>query len=310
MMVHGVMTDKRKHIEGLLLGLTGTLCFSLTLPVTRAVVPELGAPFVGVCRALVAAIPAAILLLVMREPFPARRHWLGLFLVALGAGLGFPILAAIALRSLPSAHSAVVVGLLPAATAVFAVLLAGERPKLGFWIACAAGAVAVILFAAAEGAGKPQLPDLLLLIGTLGGAIAYAEGARLSRELGGWRVISWALVFGAPLLLIPAIIVISRTHFSTSPQAWLGFAYIALVSQFLAFFPWYKGLAMAGVARISQIGLTQPVLTLGWSAWMLHEHVSTMTVVAALLVIAAAAATQFTRVQGAAGAILDRAPTG
>jgi drug/metabolite transporter (DMT)-like permease len=299
MMFPGVMTERRKRIEGLVLGIIGTLAFSLTLPVTRGVVPELGAPFVGVCRALAAAIPAALLLLVLREPLPERRHWPGLFMIALGAGLAFPLFSAIALRSLPSAHSAVVVGLLPAATAAFAVLFAGERPRLGFWIACAGGVIAVLVFAAVEGAGRPQLPDLLLLIAVLGGGIAYAQGGRLSHEMGGWRVISWALVFGAPFLLVPAIVVIIMDHVrlsAASPEAWLAFAYVALISQFVAFFPWYRGLMLAGVARTSQIGLAQPVLTLGWSALLLREHISLLTLLVSLLVIAAAAATQFTRV--------------
>ena len=291
------MTEKRKRIEGLWLGIIGTIAFSLTLPITRAAVPELGAGFLGLCRGLAAAIPALLLLLVLREPLPERKHWLSLLLVAAGAGIGFPLFSAIALRSLPSAHSAVVVGLLPAATALFAVLRGHERPRLGFWIACAGGVIAVLLFAAAEGSGRPQLPDLLLLIAVLGGGIAYAEGGRLARDMGGWRVISWALVFGAPFLVVPAIIVIAHTPLAAvSPKAWLAFAYLALIPQFVAFFPWYRALMLAGVARTSQIQLAQPVLTLGWSALLLHEHVSFLTLLASLLVIAAAAATQFTRV--------------
>jgi drug/metabolite transporter (DMT)-like permease len=189
----------------MLLGLLGVLAFSVTLPATRAAVPELGPLFIGVGRGAVAGMLALITILVLREPLPARRYWPGLALVSLGVTIGFPLFSAYALRSLPSAHSAVVVGLLPAATALMAVLLGHERPRPVFWIASGAGVVAVLLFAAAEGAGHPHLPDLLLLISVFGGALGYAEGTRIAREIGGFRVILWALVACLPVLAPPTL---------------------------------------------------------------------------------------------------------
>ncbi|MBV8282447.1 MAG: DMT family transporter, partial [Candidatus Eremiobacteraeota bacterium] len=177
-----------------------------------------------------------------------------------------------------------------------AVLLVGERPPLPFWIASGAGALAVLLFAAVEGAGRPQFADLLLLISVFGGALGYAEGGRIAREIGGFRVILWALVFCLPFLALPfglSLIVQGLPH--ATPAAWLCFAYVALVSQFLGFLPWYRGLVLAGVAYTSQLGLIQPVLTLGWSALILGERVTPLTLVAALVVIACAALTQWTR---------------
>jgi len=279
----------------MLLGLLGVLAFSVTLPATRAAVPELGALFIGVGRGAVAGLLALLTVLALHEPLPARRHWRGLALVSLGVTVVFPLFSAFALRSLPSAHSAVVVGLLPAATALMAVLLGHERPRLGFWIASGAGVVAVLLFAAAEGAGRPQLPDLLLLIAVFGGALGYAEGGRIAREIGGFRVILWALVFCLPVLAVPTLWLVAHAPPHGGPVAWLSFAYVAVISQFLAFLPWYRGLVLAGVVHTSQLQLAQPVLTLIWSALLLHEHVSVLTIAASLLVIACAAATQWTR---------------
>jgi drug/metabolite transporter (DMT)-like permease len=285
----------KKQLEGILLGLLGVVAFSVTLPATRFAVPELGPAFLGFGRGATAGLLALATVLVLRIPFPERRYWKGLAIVSLGVTVVFPLLAAYALRSLPSAHSAVVVGLLPAATAVMAVLIVYEHPRPLFWIASGAGVLAVLVFAASEGTGRPQLPDILLLIAVFGGATGYAEGGRLARELGGFQVILWALVFCLPLLAVPTLFIVVHSPPHASAAAWLCFAYVAVISQFLAFLPWYRGLVLAGIAHTSQLGLAQPVLTLAWSALFLHEHVTALTIGAALLVIACAAATQWTR---------------
>jgi drug/metabolite transporter (DMT)-like permease len=285
----------KDRLEGILLGALGVLAFSLTLPATRFVVPQLGAPFVGFGRGAVAGTVALLVVLVMREPLPPRQYWSGLAIVALGVTVGFPLFSAIALRTLPSAHSAVVVGLLPAATAIMAVLLIHERPRPAFWFASAAGVVAVLIFAVVEGAGRPQLPDLLLLIAVFGGAIGYAEGGRIAKHIGGFRVILWALIFCLPFLAVPTLWLAVHGDLRADPTGWFAFGYVAMVSQFLAFLPWYRGLVLAGVAYTSQLQLAQPVLTIAWSAWLLHEHVNGVTIAASLLVIACAAATQWTR---------------
>ena len=281
--------------EGTLLGLLGVLAFSLTLPATRAAVPELGGTFVGLGRALVAAALAAMLLLARRERLPERRHWPSLALVALGVVAGFPLLSALAMRALPAAHGAILVGLLPAATALVAVLRGHERPPRTFWWSCAAGASAVLIFAATEGAGRPQFGDLLLLGAVVLAAFGYAEGGHLAKEIGGWRVICWALLLSAPFLVVPVALSLPRLGLSASGSAWLGFGYVSVVSMFLGFFAWYRGLALGGVARIGQLQLLQPVLTLLWAALLLGEHIAVRTVLAAFLVIGSAALTQRTR---------------
>jgi drug/metabolite transporter (DMT)-like permease len=280
----------------LFLGLLGVLAFSFTLPATRVAVEELDPTVVGIGREALAAVPAALLLMLMRGPRPDRSQLARLGLVALGVVFGFPLFTALALRELSSAHSAVVVGLLPAATAVAAVVRAGERPSRRFWLASGAGLVAVLGFAASQGAGLLSGGDVLILAAVALGAIGYAEGGVLARELGGWRVICWALVLSAPITLPVALVAAASSDLHASSDAWLGFAYVTAVSAFLGFFAWYAGLARGGVAKIGQVQLVQPLLTLAWSAALLGEHVSAITLFAAVLVVLCVVGTQRTQV--------------
>ena len=281
---------------GLLLGLIGVLIFSFTLPLTRIAAPELGGAFVGMGRAFIAALLALGLLLVRRERFPERSAWQGLVLVALGCVFGFGLFSSIAMQTVPAVHGIVVVGLLPAATAVMAVLRAGEHPGLPFWLACAAGFVSVLVFAFTQGAGSLQAGDLWLLAAVLLAALGYAEGGVLARTMGGWRVISWALVFSLPVLTVVVGTMIWRNGFPAGDgAAWWSFVYLAIFSMYLGFFPWYAGLAMGGVARVGQMQLVQPVFSLIWAAILLGEHISLGTALASVLVIASAALARWTR---------------
>jgi drug/metabolite transporter (DMT)-like permease len=280
------------------LGLLGVLGFSFTLPATRVAVEGLDPVFIGLGRAAVAALPATLLIaFVWREPLPNRRTVVRLGVVALGVVFGFPLLSALALRSLTSAHSAVIVGLLPAATAVMAVARAGERPSAGFWLASGAGLVAVLAFAATQGAGAPSGADLLVLGAVALGAVGYAEGGALARELGGARVICWALVLSVPITLPVGLAAGISGGLDAPADDWLGFAYVSLVSMLLAFFAWYAALARGGVAKTGQVQLVQPLLTLVWSAALLGEHVGPATIAAALAVVASVLATQRARVE-------------
>ncbi len=281
---------------GLLLGLLGVLAFSFTLPLTRLAAPELGGAFVGMGRAFVAALLALGVMLIRRERVPDRSTWKSLVLVALGTVFGFGLLSSIAMQTVPAVHGIVVVGLLPAATAVMAVLRAGERPGLPFWISCVAGLVSVVIFAVVQGAGSLQTGDLWLLAGVVLAALGYAEGAVLSRTMGGWRVISWVLVFSLPLLTVVVGLMIAIDGFPDgSATAWWCFAYLAAFSMYLGFFPWYAGLAMGGVARVSQMQLVQPVFSLVWAAILIGEHISLGTAMAGTLVITSAALARWTR---------------
>src|SRR4051794_9891238 len=201
-------------------GFVGVLGFSFSLPATRLAVEDLDPTFVGLGRALVAAALAAILLVARREPFPDRKDLPRFALVGIGVVIGFPIFTSLALHHLSSAHSSVIVGLLPAATAMAAVARAGERPPSRFWVAATAGLFAVLAFAATQGVNGIEGADLLVLAAVAFAALGYAEGGALSRTYGGWQVICWALVFSAPFLSIPVTVAASHgVHAGT--DAWL-----------------------------------------------------------------------------------------
>jgi drug/metabolite transporter (DMT)-like permease len=277
-------------------GFLGVLVFSFSLPATRVAVGELHPTVVGLGRAVVAALLAAALLAWRRERMPARRDLPRFAVVGVGVVIGFPLFSSLALRDLSSAHATVIVGLLPAATAAFAVARAGERPGRGFWLAALAGLVAVLAFAATQGATGLATADVYVLVAVALCALGYAEGGALSRRYGGWQVICWALVLTAPAITPFVVFGIAGEGLSAGFDAWLGFAYVTLFSMFLGFFAWYRGLAEGGVARIGQIQLAQPVLTLVWAALLLGEEITAATVAAALAVLACVGATQRTRV--------------
>jgi drug/metabolite transporter (DMT)-like permease len=280
---------------GVLLGTIGVIGFSFSLPATRLALRDLDPWVVAFGRALVAAALAAVVLRATRAPRPTRAQWRSLAIVAAGVVIGFPLLTSLALHHRTAAHGAIVVGLAPAATAVMAVLRAGERPSRAFWLASAAGTVAVLVFAFVSGAGSLRVTDLELLLAVVLVALGYAEGGALARDLGGTRTICWALILSAPLLVPVVAVRLAQTGFHVHANSAFGFAYVALVSMFAAFFAWYGGLARGGVARIGQIQLLQAPLTLLWAGLLLGEAVTLGSAVTAVLVVACVAATQRAR---------------
>lgn len=279
------------EVRGIVYGLLAVLAFSLTLPATRVAVAALDPVFVGLGRSLVAALLAVFLLGFVRPRWPARHQWRGLVIVAAGVIVGFPLLTAWAMERVPAAHGAILLGILPLATAAAGALRAGERPSTGFWIAAILGSILVVGFALLAGAGKPTLADLALLGAVFAAALGYAEGGRLARTLGGWQVICWALVLAAPFLVIPVLLSspsqIAATSFSVG--TWIAFAYVALVSQLFGFFLWYHALAIGGIARVSQVQLLQPFFTLFAAGLWFGEHITPLMivfVVAVVLVVA------------------------
>ncbi len=278
--------NARTRWHSTLFGILGVAGFSLTLPATRLAVTGLEPTFVGLGRALVAALLAGLALAYFRAPWPTGRQWLRLGGVALGVVIGFPLLSTWAMTTLPAGHGGVVGGVLPLVTALFGAWLADERPHAVFWASTAAGSLAIAGYSLAAGGGAFQWGDLLLLGAIIAAGFGYAEGARLARELGAWQTISWALVVAAPVLLWPALEFMPRHLATVGWQSLGGFAYVSVVSMFLAFVVWYRGLALGGIARIGQLQLLQPFLTLFAAALLLHEQVTRVEMVAALVVVA------------------------
>ena len=280
--------------SGLLWGFVGVLAFSFTLPLTRVAVGGLSPLFIGCGR-------AALVLGVTRQRLPRGSQWARLALVAIGVVAGFPLLTSYALTTSSASHGAVVIALLPVTTAVFAVIRGKERPPLPFWIFAVLGAVAALGFASlqADGFGAPVFTDLLFFAAVLAASLGYSEGAILSRELGAWQTISWALVLAAPVMAMLAAVSWVQQPPDATGVEWAAFGYLAAVSMFLGFFAWYRGLAIGPVTRVSQVQLVQPVLSLAWAALLLGEQLTLPLLLGGLVVILCAALAVRVRMRGA-----------
>ncbi|MEV5036677.1 DMT family transporter [Peribacillus frigoritolerans] len=270
---------------GLLLGLVGVICFSLTLPATSIAVEYFGTTVVGLGRTVVAAILVGVVLIVRKEKLPSPSQFKSLLIVAVGAVLGFPLLTSWAMESLPVSHGAVEVALLPLATAGFAMFRAGEIPSIKFWVSSIIGSLAVIMYALHLGFGQLQLADLALLAAVIILGLSYAEGGKLAKELGSWQVIAWAIMIGAPFFIIPVGLNLSTEMLHAPIQAWVSLIYLAVVSQFLAYVAWYSGMAMGGIARVSQIQYLQPFLMIVFATVFLDESITSFTLVTAMIVV-------------------------
>jgi len=267
-------TPALEKTSGWINGFIGVVIFSGSLPATRLAVLEFDPVFLTVVRAAIAGVLAVALLWLFRERRPARDQWLSLLIVALGVVLGFPLLTALALQHVTSAHSIVFVGLLPLATAIFAVLRGGERPRPVFWIFSTLGSALVVGFALAQGLTASPTGDLLMLAAILACGLGYAEGAKLSRALGGWQVICWALVLSLPLMAVLSLWLAPASFSTISLSAWLCLGYVSLFSMLIGFVFWYRGLAQGGIAAVGQLQLLQPFFGLALAATLLHEQVS------------------------------------
>jgi drug/metabolite transporter (DMT)-like permease len=263
--------------------------FSLTLPVTRLAMADSDPVVFGLGRSLLAAAVAAAILLATRQRWPRGREWRALAVVAAGVIFGFPLLSAWGMQRVPAAHGGVVLGILPLATVMASVVILRERPSLGFWLVSLTGGAAVVVFSLLRGGGSLGIGHLALLGSVACAAVGYAEGARLTRSLGGWQVICWALVLAFPLLLVPVVPAVIVHGLPGSPQSWAAFLYVALFSQLFGFFAWNRGLAMGGVARVSQVQLLQTFLTIAASALLLGEAVDAMTLGFAVFVVGSVA---------------------
>jgi len=276
------------------LGALGVLTFSFTLPATKVAVPVFGGWVVGIGRAVVAATLAIVVLRVKRTPLPDAGLRRQILVAAGGVVIGFPLFTALALQHVPASRGAIVVGLLPTATAAVAAIRHGERPSLKFWAAALIGLGAIITFAIFTGTdGRPEPADALLLLAVLAAAIGYAEGGAVATKIGGWQTISWALVFALPVTIpVTAVALMVNPIGDVTTKSIVGLGYVCVFSMYLGFFAWYTGLSLAGTARVSQVQLLQPILTLAWAALLLGESITVGAVVAALVVVGSVVASR------------------
>jgi drug/metabolite transporter (DMT)-like permease len=270
-----IPTQSRQESIGFAYGFLGIMMFSMTLPATKmAIAGGFDPVFVGLGRAVVAAILALALLLVTRQPILPVRFWPRFAIVVVGVVIGFPLLSALAMRDAPASYGAVITGLLPLATAAFGAWRGGERPSLSFWLWAVVGSCLVVAFALITGAGKLRFADFALLGAVAAAGLGYAEGAVLARTFGAWQVICWSLVLSVPVLLPITVQHLPAAGVVITNNALWGFLYVSVFSMFLGFFAWYQGLLLGGIARVGQLQLLQPFLTILASAMMLGERIS------------------------------------
>ena len=281
--------NRHNETRGLWLGLLGVTIFAMTLPMTRLAVgpaadPQLPPAFVTAGRAAFAGLLSVLYLWATGAPRVQRRHLAMLFTSALGTVVGFPLFLSLALREVDAMHAAVVTGLMPLATAIGAALAFRQRPSIGFWACAALGSALVLCFAVVQGNGRLSHADGLLLLAVVSTAVGYVSGARVAADLPAEQVICWVLVLSLPLTL-PAMLATWPT-LPVRPAAWGGFAYVTLFSMWIGFFAWYRGLALGGTVRVSQVQLVQPFLALLFAVPVLGEALEPVTVLFSLAVVA------------------------
>ncbi len=270
--------------RGYLLGLIGVAVFSLTLPFSRLAVREFDPYFVSIGRTVIAALVAIPLVLITRQPWPDRSDLIKLVIIAAGVIFGFPILSTIAMKTAPASHGSVVLALLPLGTAFMSTIFAGEKPSRIFWLWSLLGSFTVILYALWDGGVALHGADSLLVLAVLAAAMGYAAGGQLSRKLGGWQVICWALIVALPVT-VPLTWYFSRSVTGyESWQGWACFAYLGLMSQLIGFFAWNNGLALGGVAKVGQVQLLQTFMTQVAAYFILSEALTIRSLFFASLV--------------------------
>ncbi|WP_285500993.1 DMT family transporter [Actinokineospora sp. NBRC 105648] len=281
--------------SGTLLAALGVVAFSFSFPGTVWALDGFGPWSATGVRGVLAAAIAVVALLATRSELPDRADWPALAVVAGGCAIGFPLLTTLALQTSTTAHSAVVIGALPMATAVISALRTRVYPSKVFWAAAGAGAATVIAFTLAQNGGTPTVADLYLFAALLVCAAGYAEGGRLSARLPGWRVIAWGVVLAAPVNVAVSVLALAEEPVELTAKAVAGMAYIAAVSQFGGFVVWYRGMGLIGVAKASQLQLAQPLLTLLWAVLLLGEELTPAVPVTAAIVLACIVVTQRSR---------------
>ena len=280
---------RRDETRGLWLGLLGVVIFAMTLPMTRLAVgpledPQLAPAFVTAGRAALAGLLSLVYLRATRAPRPAARQLPALAVCAAGTVVGFPLFLGLALRQVDASHAAVITGVLPLGTAAVAALYLRQRPSAGFWICAGLGCALVLGYAAIQGRGRLGAADGLLLLAILSTSIGYVAGAALAAQMTAERVICWVLALSLPLTL-PAMLITWPAQ-AVRGASWGGFAYVTLFSMWLGFFAWYRGLALGGTVRVSQVQLVQPFLSMLFAVPLLGEHLDFVTLAFALAVIA------------------------
>jgi drug/metabolite transporter (DMT)-like permease len=287
----------KKESQGMLIGFIGVAIFSLTLPFTRIAVQEMNPFYITFGRGVIAGLCSGLLLLVSRSPLPTLSQFKKLLITAFGVVYGFPICVSFAMKTLPSAHSGIVLGILPLVMSVLGTFRFNEKPSIAYWITAICGTLLVLAYSIIEGEGGLAFGDIWLLLAIATAAIGYSEGGRLAQEIGAIKVISWALVITFPINIVAAYFLSNTPVTNLSPNVFFSFLYLSLFSAFIGFFFWYRGIALGGVARVGQVQLLQPFLTLIGAYFLLGEPITLLNIVFAIGVLAMVLIGKSTKIQ-------------
>jgi len=274
-----------KETKGMLIGFIGILIFSLTLPVSKIAVLSFNPYFIAFGRATLAGLVALAYLAYKKESLPSKIDFGKYVVIALGVVFGFPIFTTVAMTQGSSSHGAVILGMMPLATTVIGVIRFKERPSLGFWLVSLMGATLVVIYALLKNSGSFTYIDGLLVLGGICACVGYVEGGELSRRMNPRAVISWALVISLPINIVASFLTFNPEYINAGDVAWISFVYLSLFPMFLGFFFWYEGLAIGGIARVSQVQLIQPFCTLLAASVLLGDPITAMNLVFAVLVV-------------------------
>jgi drug/metabolite transporter (DMT)-like permease len=286
---------RQREQFGLLLGFVGMAIFGGTLPATRLAVSAIDPVALTALRAAIAGICSLALLIALRRPLPPRELWPQIVIAMTCVAVLFPLFMALGMQTVDASHGGVVLGVLPIATALVAVMITHERPRPLFWVASLAGAALVIAFALRQGGGAMSAGDLLLFASIAASAVGYAFSGRLTSSMPGWEVISWALVIGLPISIPAAWLTMPADIMQLPAEPMLGLLYVALFSQWIGFFAWNAGMAIGGIARVSQVQLLQPFVTFALAAYFNGETITWQIMAFAAAVVATVAISTRTR---------------
>ncbi len=279
------MFTNRQNL-GLLLGVLGVAVFAGSLPASRVAITEVSPYFLTAMRATLAGLGGVAMLALTRRALPSRAAWWPIVAAAFTLVLGFPMLSALAMVTVPSAQGGVILGIMPLMTTAAAALIERERPSAGFWIAAVVGSALVMAFALYRSGGYTlSAGDLFLLAAVVCGGIGYTYSGKLARLMPGWEVISWAVVLSLPLSIAAVILTWPTDAAAISARVWTAILYAGLMAQFVGFFLFNAAMAMAGISRIGQIGLLQPFFVVLLAALFAREPIDLLTILFAAAVV-------------------------
>ena len=278
--------------KGFIFGFIGIIIFSITPVATKIALgnsnSQLSPEFITFGRSALAGILSLLYLLFFRKKIPKLKYLFNFSIIALCITVVFPLTLSLGLIYSTSIHAGVILAFLPLATAVFASFYFKHKASLGFWLCAFIGCILIVIYILIHSHDENKklelsYSDILFCIAVIVAAIGYNFGAKLTKIMVSADVISWALVLALPFHFGLAIYYFPKIEINII--SWLAFLYVAIFSQWIGFFAWYKGLDLGGAVRVSQIQLLMPFFTFAFSIYLLGETLDFLTIIFSIAII-------------------------